>query len=333
MKPARSIRLRLPPTAALPWIRVPGVSVFALSAIVFVVALGGVVACGSSGDGGSSDSSCGSGECKILASDGQGIDTFGFSVAIAGDVIVVGAASDDFGNRSGSAYVYRFDGADWVEEQKLTASDPMLNQQFGISVATSGDLIVVGAQLDEDSGASAGAAYIYRFDGASWVEEQKLLASDGATGALFGIAVAIAGNAIVVGAFNDDDSGSLSGSAYVFRFDGTNWVEEDKLTASDGAAFKFFGNSVAISADLIVVGAEFDGENGLFAGAAYVYRFDGTDWIEEQKLTGSDGASGDLFGFSVAIAGDVVVVGANRDDEVGEDSGSAYVYRYDGVTW
>lgn len=333
MKPARSIRLWLPPAAALPWVRVPGVSAFALAAIVFVVALGGVLACGSSGDGGSGDSNCGAGECKILASDGRDIDTFGFSVAIAGDVIVVGAASDDTGDRSGSAYVYRFDGTDWVEEQKLTASDASTNQQFGISVAVSGDLIVVGAQLDDDNGNTAGAAYIYRFDGASWVQERKLLTSDGATGDLFGIAVAIAGNAIVVGAFRDDDSGNESGSAYVFRFDGANWIEEDKLTASDGAAFQFFGISVAITADVIVIGADLDGENGLFAGAAYVYRFDGADWIEEQKLTSSDGVSGDLFGISVAIAGDVVVVGAYLDDVVGKNSGSAYVYRHDGAAW
>ena len=138
---------------------------------------------------------------------------FGGSVSIRGDVAVVGAIGD--GDGTGSAYVYRFDGAAWVEEAKLTASDGAARDRFGSSVSIAGDLAVVGSTGDDDNGPSSGSAYIYRQDGAVWVEQAKLTASDGAAGDFFGVSVSITGDVAVVGAFRDDDNGSDSGSAYV----------------------------------------------------------------------------------------------------------------------
>lgn len=162
---------------------------------------------------------------ELLASDGRARDVFGSSVAVSGDVALVGARWDNpKGSLSGSAYAYRYDGASWVEEQKLLASDGAAFDQFGISVAVSGDVAVIGAWLDDDNGSESGSAYVYRYDGASWMEEQKLLASDGATEDEFGHSVAVSNDVALVGAPSDGDKGEWSGSAYVYRYDGASWV-------------------------------------------------------------------------------------------------------------
>jgi hypothetical protein len=273
-------------------------------------------------------------EAKILASDGATEDYFGRSVAVLGDVAVIGAyGDDDNGKSSGSAYVFRWDGTTWVEEQKLLASDGEEGDYFSRAVAVSGDVAVVGASYDDDNGTQSGSAYVFRFDGTSWVEEAKLLASDGEWLDQFGGSVSVSGDLAVVGASYDDDNGAYAGSAYVFRFDDTSWVEEQKLLASDGAQTDHFGPSVSVSGDVAVVGAGFGDDNGTHSGSAYVFRFDGTSWVEEAKLLASDGEWLDQFGGSVSVSGDLAVVGASYDDDNGTHSGSAYVYRWNGSTW
>ena len=195
---------------------------------------------------------------KLFASDGEADDQYGESVAVAGDTAVVGARRNGFSK--GAAYVLRFDGTSWVEEAKLTASDAAFGDQFGVAVSVAGDTAVVGAR-------NSVAAYMFRYNGTTWVEEAKLTAPS----AGFGSALAVAGDTAVVGAYGDNDNGSLSGSAYVFRYNGTTWVEEAKLTASDGVSGDFFGWSVAVAGDTIVVGASPEGSSSHF-GAAYVFR-------------------------------------------------------------
>lgn len=192
---------------------------------------------------------------------------------------------------------------------------------FGLSVAVAGDTIVVGAFKDGVLGLEFGAAYVYRLIGAEWVEEEKLIASDSHPRDFFGFSVAVSGDTIVVGADGDDDDGPDSGSAYVFGFDGTNWVERQKLTASDAAERDGLGGSVRILGETIVIGATGN------SGSAYVFRFDGSDWVEKQKLAAFDAERGDQFGVSVAISGEVIVVGAPGTNDPGAKSGSAYVFR------
>jgi hypothetical protein len=213
-----------------------------------------------------------------------------------------------------------------IEETKLLASDRDGGDWFGYSVSVAGGVTVVGAPLDDDSGNDSGSADVYRFDGMSWVEETKLLASDGSRDDWFGHSVSVAGGAAVVGA---PLHGTQSGLAYIYRFDGTSWVEETRLLASDGGAEDRFGWSVSLADNLAVVAAIRNDDQG----SAYVYRFNGTSWVEEAKLLASDGRSGDHFGRSVSVVGDVAVVGAYLDDDNGTDSGSAYVYRFDGTSW
>ncbi len=225
------------------------------------------------------------------------------------------------------------------ELAKLTASDAAAGDEFGISVAGSGDVTVVGARFDDDNGIDSGSAYVFRWNGSAWLQEAKLSASDGSPGDQFGFSVSISGDVAVIGAFLDDDGGTDSGSAYMFRWNGSRWVQEAKLTASDGAADDFFGLSVAVSGELAVVGAVWDEDACLGnpnsnpncnPGSAYVFERPAGGWVdmtETAKLTASDGTAGEEFGFSVAVYGEVAVVGARLDDDNGMFSGSAYVFQ------
>ncbi|MEK7711390.1 MAG: FG-GAP repeat protein [Planctomycetota bacterium] len=281
---------------------------------------------------------------KWLASDGTAEDYFGNSVSVFGDVAVVGAPQhDDKGTDSGSAYVFRWNGSSWVQEQKLLASDGSAVDLFG-GVSISGDVLVVGAHHDRDANGSwRGSAYVFRYHpellpGDPWVEEQKLLGSDATGNAWFGFSVSVSGDVALVGALYEFGGATEFTSAYMFRYHperpvGDRWLEEQKLLASDGANYDLFGCSVSVSSDVGVVGAAWDDDNGTNSGSAYVFRWNGSSWVQEQKLLASDGASDDNFSNSVSVSGDVAVIGADLDDDNGTDSGSAYVFRWNGSSW
>ena len=174
--------------------------------------------------------------------------------------------NDDNGTNSGSAYVFKRTGTSWAQEAKLLPADGAAFDQFGESVSISGDYAVVGAWADDDNGSSSGSDYVFKRSGTSWLQEAKLLPSDGAADDQFGISVSISGDYAVVGAQENDDNGSNSGSAYLFKRSGTSWAQGTKLLASDGAAADEFGRSVSISGDYAVVGAWRDNDNGTDAG-------------------------------------------------------------------
>ena len=161
----------------------------------------------------------------------------------------------------------------------------------------------------------------------------QLFGSDTALGDHFGEAVAIDGDFLVIGAHADDDMGSFSGSAYVFARQGLEWIEQAKLAADEGALFDAFGLAVTISGDYVAVGALADDDDGGGSGAVYVFAGNGETWVQQAKLTASDPSAGDAFGVSVSLDSDLLVVGAHRVDDAGEDSGAAYVFRRIGSTW
>ncbi len=272
---------------------------------------------------------------KLLASDGDVNDYFGWwSVSISGDYAIVGAyLDDDKGYNSGSAYIFRRDGTAWVQQQKLTASDGAALDEFGWSVSISGDLAIVGAIYGDGNEPNSGSAYIFKWDGTSWNQQAKLLASDGDAGDRFGFSLSISSDYAIVGACEDDDKGTESGSAYIFKRHGTAWSQLAKLTASDGASWDYFGWSVSISGDLAIVGAPKDDDKGSRSGSAYIFKRDVIDWVQQQKLLASDGAYFDYFGVSVSISGDLAIVGACYDDDNGSDSGSAYIFKWHNTTW
>lgn len=264
---------------------------------------------------------------KLTASDAATVDEFGFSVGISADTIVVGADGKNSG--TGAAYIFKRDQGgtgNWGQVKKLTASDATTNNYFGWSVGISGDTVVVGA-----SGNSlTGAAYVYeRNQGGSdnWGQVKKLTASDAAANDVLGGAVSISADTIVVGA-NGKNSGT--GSAYIFKRNqgGTgNWGQVKKLTAGDAMEQDRFGSSVGISGDTVLVGASGKNSN---IGAAYIYDRNqgGSDnWGQVKKITASDGASLDVFGNSVGISLDTVVVGGAYDlGGLGALPGKAYIF-------
>ena len=273
-------------------------------------------------------------EVKLVPVDGQPDDYFGRAVAVAGDIAVIGADhDDDMGIDSGSAYIYRLMDSVWVQEAKALPLDGETNTRFAWAVATDGTSAVFGAHHDNDQGIDSGSAYVFALDGASWVQQAKLLASDGGPSDNFGRAVAVAGSVAVIGAKGTNDNGPNAGSVYIFRRSGSNWHEETKLVASDGESGDLFGWSVAISGDTVLVGAAADDEKALNAGAAYVFQYENGTWRQKLKLMASDGEAEDWFGASVAISGDRAIVGAHQDDDMGEDSGSAYIFHWDELDW
>src|SRR6266498_2791055 len=265
---------------------------------------------------------------KLEASDPAAFDGFGFSVAISGETVVVGALFDDgaAGLQQGSAYVFARSGGVWTQQQKLLASDAAAGAVFGNSVAISGETVVVGAQFDDDvAGDNQGSAYVFARSDGVWSQQQKLLASDArCCGEAFGESVAISGETVVVGS----GGGGVGGSAYVFARSSGVWSQQQKLRASDAAVADSFGASVAISGETVVVGATCDaGAAGRDQGSAYVFARSGGVWSQQQKLEASDAALGDQFGFSVAVSGGTVVVGAHDDSgAAGRLQGSAYVF-------
>ncbi|MDF1870214.1 MAG: FG-GAP repeat protein [Phycisphaerales bacterium] len=252
---------------------------------------------------------------KLIASDGQSGDGFGQSVAYADGIIAVGAyKDDDFGNNSGSAYL--FDADTGAQLFKLLPNDGAPNDLFGESIALGSGVVAVGAIKHNQSGA------VYVFDTSTGVQIAKLVSDDIDDNDDFGISVAIDNNIVAVGARFDDDSGVSSGGAYLF--DALTGTQLLKLTPEDVRPGVQFGHSIAIDDGIVAVGAIMDYENGNNSGS--VYLFDANTGVLLNKLLATDGATGDVFGYSVAIDENVVAVGARADDPNGTQSSSAYLF-------
>ncbi len=161
----------------------------------------------------------------------------------------------------------------------------------------------------------------------------KLISSDAVAYDFFGVAVAIDGDTLLVGANGDDDHGSASGAAYVFVRSNGVWVQQAKLTPNDGAVDDEFGRYVALAGNTALIGSHWHDARGANSGAAYVFVRNGTSWTQQAKLTASDAAVGDEFGWGLAIEGDLALVGAPYNDALGTDSGALYAFVRSGTTW
>ena len=273
-------------------------------------------------------------EIKVTASDSRNGSQFGYSVSLNGDYAFIGAPEDDRnGQRSGTVYVFEREGTSWVERIKLTSSDIEAEDEFGISVSSSGDYALVGAWGDNVNGEASGSAYVFKREGGTWIEQAKLTPSDGEAEDIFGEAVSLSGDYALIGAHRDDDNGSQSGSAYVFKREGEVWVEQAKLTPIDGEVADFFGRALSLSGDYALIGARADDDNGVLSGSAYIFERQDTSWVERAKLKASDGVSLDIFGETVSLNGDYALVGAWGDDDNGDNSGSVYVFQRQDTLW
>jgi hypothetical protein len=254
-------------------------------------------------------------------------DQFGVDVSISGDYAIIGAI--------GAAYIFQRTTTGWNQQVKLVPSDGNVGDRFGCVVSIDDKYAIIGARGDNDNGFNSGSAYIFRrLDGTTWVQEKKLEALDGDEGDWFGYAVAINGNYAIVGAVLDNNSnGADSGSAYIFKRNGSNWNQKQKLVAGDGQAYDEFGGSVCLSGSYAIVGAIKNDDMGEDFGAAYIFEKSGENWVQKPKLVPLDGASGNQFGNSVSIDGNYAVVAAKLDDEKGTESGSAYIFKRGVQSW
>ncbi len=280
-------------------------------------------------------------QAELKASDGKRGDGFGGSVAVSGTTIVIGAfghPADAHGHPGpGAAYVFVQNGNVWSQQAELMASDGLEANGFGGSVAVDGSTAVIGAQ-DHTVGSNQqeGAAYVFTEGNGTWSQQAELTSSDGAAFNSFGVSVAVSGSTAVVGAWQHNvGSNQYQGAAYVFTESSGTWSQQAELTSSDGGAFDYFGGSVAVSGSTAVVGALVHavGSN-TGQGAAYVFTESGGTWSLQAELTASDGAAGDYLGYSVAVSGSTVVVGAPYH-EVGSHNypGAAYVFVQNGTKW
>ncbi|MFZ0548957.1 MAG: FG-GAP repeat protein [Candidatus Promineifilaceae bacterium] len=301
-------------------------------------------------------------QAYLKASNTGANDQFGRAVAISGDTIVVGAhfedsnattingdgTNDSFGN-SGAAYVFVRNGTAWSQQAYLKAANAGASDEFGYSVAVSGDTVVVGAYLedsssnvvngaDNNSAADSGAAYVFVRSGGVWSQQAYLKASNTDPADRFGYSVAISGNTVVVGATEEDsDANGVNGdqtdnslfsvgAAYVFVRSGTTWIQEAYMKASNSGNGDVFGSSVAVSGNTVVVGARGEDSNATGingdetndsypnSGAAYIFARSGGTWSQQAYLKASNSEPDDRFGDSVALSGDKLVVGARQED-------------------
>ncbi len=280
------------------------------------------------------------GEVKVTAADGAAHDELGLSVAISGDTAVVGAPYVKSGSnqRTGAAYVFVRNGADWTFQQKLLTFDTPLDgntvYNFGYSVGISGNTIVVGSFVNAFSGLMYnGVAHIFVRTGTTWSPQQKLKADDGAGLDDFGAAVAISGDTVIVGSdFTPTNNNPLSGAAFIFTRDGTTWTKQAKLLEPVSATSDRFGFSVAVNGDTAVVGSPIDSNQGV--GAAYVFVRSNNVWSVQPPLLPSNPSGADEFGISVGVSGDTIIVGAPAHDVNGvNDQGGAYVFARTGNAW
>jgi len=261
-------------------------------------------------------------------------DQFGYSVAISGDYAIVGAGWDDTGaDNAGSAYIYVRSGTTWSLQSTLNNPTPAASDNFGYSVAISGDYAIVGARYDDTGADNAGSAYIYVRSGTTWSLQSTLNNPTPAVNDYFGYSVAISGDYAIVGAYLDDTGADNAGSAYIYVRSGTTWSLQSTLNNPTPVANDIFGWSVAISGDYVIVGAYLDDTGAGDAGSAYIYVRSGTTWSLQSTLNNPTPAVNDVFGCSVAISGDYAIVGAHNDDTGATDAGSAYIYVRSGTIW
>ena len=242
-------------------------------------------------------------------------------------------SDDDLGNGSGSAYIFVSNGVTWTQEKKLLASDGMSYDSFGFGTTVLADTAVVGAPYADGVAVDSGAAYVYTRSGGIWSFHSKLIAADGVDYDDFGISLSLSGNTLLVGADGVDDSGVDAGAAYVFVENAGTWTQEAKLLASDGATNDYFGWSVSLSGDSALMGAYGDDDNGAESGSAYVFVRNAGVWSQQQKLIAAGLGAGDIFGVTVSLSGDSAMIGSIYDDDLGVNSGAAYVFDRSGGVW
>lgn len=263
----------------------------------------------------------------LVASDGQAFDTFGHSIVFEGDTAFIGAYGAMInGNFSqGAVYVFTLSNGTWSETQKLTADDGQMFDNFGYSLGLSGTTALIGADgATVGNNGFQGAVYVFNESGGTWTQGQKLVASDGGIGDIFGYSIVFDGMNAMVGAYANNQ---YQGAVYVFGDSGGTFTESQKLVADDGTSNSYFGYATALSGSTLLVGAWGASPNGTDTqGEAYIFTESNGTWSQTQQLFADDGGVQDKFGHSVALDGTHALIGAD-----GVDSATGAVYAFDGT--
>ncbi len=278
-------------------------------------------------------------ETRLVADDASPGDSFGVSVAIWGDTIAVGATGRDQNGitDAGAVYLFRRWGGEWKQFSRLLAADPASEDNFGSAIALHKDTLVVGANSkDLLTIPDVGAAYVFINRGNSWDQKAKLLPPDPFPGGYYGTSVAVSDKNIVIGETQANPFGLRGdGSVYVYEGSGRHWSLSGRLSLDDGRRGDFFGNVVALSGERLVVGAVFREVDQLTnSGAVYVFERSGSEWNLKAELTAPDAQDFDRFGESLAVSGDVIVVGARDKSQAGlSTAGAVYIFSRQGRAW
>ncbi|MEN6384814.1 MAG: hypothetical protein ABFD79_06415 [Phycisphaerales bacterium] len=259
---------------------------------------------------------------KLLASDGQANDLFGQSVAISSDFTAVGAD----GENSNRGAVYMFQVSNWTQSTPIIYSTPRVYPgHFGYSISMDEQNMIVGAYGENTN---TGSVYLFSQDGYSWIGgTTKYQHYNPATNDYFGCSVYIRGEKALAGAHGRSNGSIRCGAVYTLKPVTGQWQVGDYFTAPNPVSGGKFGYSVSFSGNRAIIGSPLEG-----FGTSYIFTYDGRDWNHQQRLTALDGAASDEFGGSVAIAGTIALVGANKGDGVIANSGSAYAFEYAEIT-
>jgi hypothetical protein len=281
-------------------------------------------------------------------------DQFGYSIALSGDTLAVGAWLDDNNDNSltdsGAVYVFVRNGETWSQQAYIKASDAGKGDRFGNSVSLSGDTLAVGAYRKESE---AGAVYVFTRSGITWSQQANIKASNAGSGDRFGWSVALSGDTLAVGASledsNDNGLTDNSGAVYVFTRSGTVWTQQAYVKASNPEADDNFGYSVALYGDVLAVGAtqEDSSATGIQqgspsepnnndiqnSGAVYMFNRSGTTWTQQAYIKASNPGMNNVFGWSLALEGETLAVGAPFEASTVTNSGAVYVFIRNGALW
>lgn len=276
-------------------------------------------------------------KAQLIPADSSSNSRFGTSVSLLGNRALVGAYNRTGNNSSfsGSAYIFDFNGTEWLQTAKIYADDETRNDYFGSSVSLSNNRALIGAYGNDDQGSKSGSAYIFDYDGVSWTQTSKLIPDDGEAYDYFGRAVSLIENRAIIGSPGDDTSDIDTGSVYIFEFDNTNWSQTSKITAVDRGPYNNFGTSVSLSDDKVLIGATGNQINNIKSGAAYIYEFNGSNWNFVTKLFSNNLSYNGEFGSSVSYSNGRAIVGAKgfNTNTNTYNQGAVFLFEFNGTHW
>jgi hypothetical protein len=261
------------------------------------------------------------GPVAIVNPDPEASDQFGYTLAMDGDYAVIGAIGDN--SFQGSAYVYHLESGVWTLQKEIFASEPAEGDAFGNTAMISGDYLAVSSVNIKTPYNQCGAVYLYHREGTDWVFMQMIQAYDAEASDFFGVVMSMSGDYLAVTSTGDDDMGDSSGSVYIYHFNGTDWLFEDKVNSIGEVEWDCFGSSLHVIGNQMTAGATYAGHDGVYPGAVYVFQRSGAEWIQTLRLEAPDGVDSDGFGETVFYDGTDFFVGAPY-----RNSGDGAVYRF-----